>query len=141
MKTFKIAIIALLLLVLSVAFVSATEISDFNAPKGFDEGFGESMDNEDDFSIVLNDYDKDFDEDLFKGDHFHQVTVKGDLAEFNDTFNDEAGVMELIKIGKTYYVVKCKYAENTDPSKISDCTKYLEEFNKKNDLKPEKIKV
>jgi len=69
------------------------------------------------------------------------VTVNGTIAEFNDTFNDEAGVMELIKIGKTYYVVKCKYAENTDPSKISDCTKYLEEFNKKNDLKPEKIKV
>ncbi|WP_458453570.1 hypothetical protein [Methanobrevibacter sp.] len=139
MKLYKIVLITLLALCLSVTLVSATDISDFNSPKGFDEGFGEVMENDKDFSIVLEDYDKDFDKDKFKGDEFNQITVKKNIAEFNDTFHDEVGAMELIKIGKTYHVVKCKYSGNDDASKIKDCTEYLKEFNKKNNLKPEKI--
>ena len=46
--------------------------------------------------------------------------------------------MELIKIGKTHQLVKCKY-KDTDSSKIPECVKYLEEFNKINNLTAENI--
>lgn len=139
MKIFKIALFSLFLICISIAFVSATSIDEFKSPQGFDEGIGESMDYED-FSIVLDDYDSEMDENPFKGDAFHQINIKGKIAEFNDTFNDEVGSMELIKIGKTNYIVKCIY-HDTDSSKIKNCTKYLKEFNKVNDLEPEKINI
>ena len=138
MRIIKVSILILIALLLSLSFASAVDISEFNPPKGFDEGFGKSMDY-DDYSIVIEDYDTDLDKDLFKGDNFNHVTVKGKMAEFNDTFHDEVGAMELIKIGKEHHIVKCKY-DGDNASKISDCTKYLKEFNKKNNLNPEKIK-
>lgn len=138
MKAFKILTIALLL-ILSVGMVSAIDISDFHSPKGFDEGFGEIMEFED-YGITIDDYDAELDyNNVFKNDEFHNITIKDNIAQYTDSFHDEVGVMELVKIGKSSYVVKCKYS-GTDDTKINDCLKYLKEFNKKNKLEPEKIK-
>lgn len=138
MRLFKILSIALIVLMFSVGIASAIDISDFHSPKGFDEGFGERMDYED-FSITIEDYDAEFDyKNFFVNDEFHNLTFKGNMVEYVDSFHDSVGTMELIKIGKSNYVVKCNF-EGDDTSKISDCTKYLKEFNKKNKLQPEKI--
>ncbi len=47
MRIIKVSILILTALLLSVSFASAVDISEFNPPKGFDEGFGESMDYDD----------------------------------------------------------------------------------------------
>ena len=134
MKKTKIVLLALLLLILTVGAVSAIDIMSFKSPKGFDEGYGGSM-TKGKFSISIDDYDSDLNKDLFKGDNIHPVTVKGNFGEFNDTFKEEVGAREIIQIGKENYTIECKY-DGKDVSKISECVKYLEEFNKKNDLKP-----
>ena len=133
MKKTKIVLLALLLLILTVGAVSAIDIMSFKSPKGFDEGYGGSM-NKGDFSISIEEFDRDLNKDLFIGDGIHKATVKGNFSEFNDTYKDEVGARELIQIGKTNYTVQCKY-DGKDASKISECIKYLEDFNKKNDLK------
>lgn len=99
--------------------------------------YAESMD-KDDFSITIEKYDKEFSFSPLKSDSFSNVTIKGKFGEFTDSFHDEVGAMELIKIGKTHQLVKCKY-KDTDSSKISECVKYLEEFNKINNLTQENI--
>ena len=134
MKKFKIVITGLIVLFLAVSFVSAVDIDEFKAPSGFDDGIGGSMDNGD-FSIKLDSFDKDLNSDEFKGDSFKKVTVKDDVAEFIDDFKDSVYCKELIKIGKKEYVVTCSFNEK-DSSKLSECSKYLQDFNKKNDLKP-----
>lgn len=138
MKMFKIFGIALVLLMLTVGIASAMDISDFKNPKGFDEGFGEAME-KDDFAISIEDYDKDLHEGKLDGDHFHQYTVKGKIAEYNDTFNNQYGVAEIVEVGKETYVVKCVY-KGDEQDKTPECTKYLEEFTKLNNLKQLQIK-
>ena len=126
-----------MLLVFTVGIASAVEISDFKAPNGFDDGIAESMD-KDDFSITIEEYDKEFSFSPLKSDSFNNVTVKGNFSEYTDSFHDEVGAMEVIKIGKNHQLVKCKY-KGTDSSKIPECVKYLEEFNKINNLTQENI--
>lgn len=137
MKISKIFCICAVLLVFTVGIASAVEISDFKAPNGFDDGIAESMD-KDDFSITIEKYDKELMFSPLKSDSFSNVTIKGKFAEFTDSFHDEVGAMELVKIGKNHQLVKCKY-KDTDSSKIPECVKYLEEFNKKNNLTPENM--
>lgn len=139
MKMYKIFGISLILLMLTVGVASAMDISDFKAPKGFDDGFGEAME-KDNFAISIEDYDKDLHGGALDGDHFHNYTVKGKIAEYNDTFNDQYGVVEIVEIGKETYLVKCIY-KGDEKDKTSECTKYLEEFNKINHLKQIKIKA
>lgn len=139
MKMYKIFGIALILLMLAVGVASAMDISDFKAPKGFDDGFGEAME-KDDFAISVEDYDKDLHGGALDGDHFHKYTVKDKMAEFNDTFNDQYGAAEIVEVGKETYVVKCVY-KGDDTGKTAECIKYLEEFNKVNHLKQLKIKA
>ena len=137
MKISKIFCICAMLLVFTVGIASAVEISDFKAPNGFDDGIAESMD-KDDFSITIEEYDKEFSFSPLKSDSFNNVTVKGNFSEYTDSFHDEVGAMEVIKIGKNHQLVKCKY-KGTDSSKIPECVKYLEEFNKINNLTQENI--
>ncbi|WP_458402828.1 hypothetical protein [Methanobrevibacter sp.] len=139
MKLYKILGIAMILLMLAVGVVSAMDISDFKPPEGFDDGFGAAME-KDDFAISLEDYDKDLHGGALDGDHFHNYNVKGKVAEYNDTFNNEYGVVELVEVGKETYLVKCVYKGDAK-DKTSECTKYLEEFNKVNNLKQLKIKA
>jgi hypothetical protein len=137
MKISKILCICAVLVIFSIGIASAVDIDDFKPPSGFDDGIAESMD-KDDFSITIEEYDKDVSSSPFEGDHFNNVTVKDNIGEYTDSFHDEVGAMELVKIGKTHQIVKCKY-KDTDSSKISECVKYLKEFNKKNNLTPENI--
>lgn len=137
MKISKIFCICAVLLLFTIAVASAVEISDFKAPNGFDDGIAESMD-KDDFSITIEKYDKEFSFSPLKSDSFSNVTIKGKFAHFTDSFHEEVGAMELVKIGKNHQLVKCKY-KDTDSSKIPECVKYLEEFNKINNLTAENI--
>ena len=134
MKKFKIVITVLTLLFLAVSFVSAVDIDEFKAPRGFDDGIGGSMD-KDDFSIKIDSFDKDLNSDEFQGDSFKNVTVKDDVAEFTDDFKDSVYCKELVKIGKNTYTVTCSF-NGKDSSKLSECSKYLKDFNKKNNLEP-----
>ena len=139
MKLYNVLIALMILVMCSVGFVSAIDVSDFNPPKGFDEGFGNSMDYGD-FSISVNDYDADLDySDNFENTPFNNVVIKEDICEIQDSFHDNVGVSEIVKIGKHQYVVKCTYDGN-DTSKINECANHLKEFNKKNDLTPLSIK-
>ena len=135
MKKFKIIGLTLLLLIVATGIVYASEdISNFKSPEGFDDGIAGSMD-KDDFSITIDEFDKDLNKDLFNGQGIQGVSINGTFAQYNDTYLNEVGARELIKIGKTDYTVQCKYDGN-DNSKVSECIKYLEDFNKKNNLKP-----
>ena len=97
MKLYNVLIALMILVICSVGFVSAIDVSDFNPPKGFDEGFGNSMDYGD-FSISVNDYDADLDySDNFENTPFNNVVIKEDICEIQILFMIMLGLVKLLK--------------------------------------------
>jgi len=133
-------LILLLMIFLAGTVSAAVDIMDFKSPDGFDAGYGGSM-SYNDYSITIEPYEKNMDQDVFESDNFKNVTTNGNFTKFDDEFHEQVGVFEIIQIGKEQYLVKCIY-DDRNTSQWGNCLKYLKEFNEKNNLTaitPEKL--
>ena len=128
----KIAILVIFLL-LSIGFVSAVDLDDFQLTDGFESDSTNLATDEDDFSLSVADYDKELDYDLlFKDDGDYTVTV-GEISKYVDKTVEQTGVLEIVEIDNEQVLIEI-YSE--DMSKLDDCYDKLVEFNELNDLKP-----
>ena len=140
MNKFKISLITVMLLLLSISAVSAVGITDYNAPIGFERNpvtFTHG-----DFEMDLKPYSTFIDyDDYFKTNDDRNVTIINETyAEYIDSFKDKSGTLEIIKIDGDEYLIDCSYDE-LDKSKTQTCLKYLKEFNDVNKFKPIKIEA
>ena len=140
MNKFKISLITVMLLLLSISAVSAVGITDYNAPIGFERNpvtFTHG-----DFEMDLKPYSTFIDyDDYFKTNDDRKVTIINETyAEYTDSFKDKSGALEIIKIDGDEYLIDCSYDE-LDKSKTQTCLKYLKEFNDVNKFKPIKIEA
>ena len=140
MNKFKISLITVMLLLLSISAVSAVGITDYNAPLGFERNpvtFTHG-----DFEMDLKPYSTFIDyDDYFKTNDDRNVTIINETyAEYTDSFKDKSGALEIIKIDGDEYLIDCSYDE-LDKSKTQTCLKYLKEFNDVNKFKPIKIEA
>jgi len=140
MNKFKISLITVMLLLLSISAVSAVGITDYNAPIGFERNpvtFTHG-----DFEMDLKPYSTFIDyDDYFKTNDDRNVTIINETyAEYIDSFKDKSGALEIIKIDGDEYLIDCSYDE-LDKSKTQTCLKYLKEFNDVNKFKPIKIEA
>ena len=140
MNKFKISLITVMLLLLSISAVSAVGITDYNAPIGFERNpvtFTHG-----DFEMDLKPYSTFIDyDDSFKTNDDRNVTIINETyAEYTDSFKDKSGTLEIIKIDGDEYLIDCSYDE-LDKSKTQTCLKYLKEFNDVNKFKPIKIEA
>jgi hypothetical protein len=140
MNKFKISLITVMLLLLSISAVSAVGITDYNAPIGFERNpvtFTHG-----DFEMDLKPYSTFIDyDDYFKTNDDRNVTIINETyAEYTDSFKDKSGTLEIIKIDGDEYLIDCSYDE-LDKSKTQTCLKYLKEFNDVNKFKPIKIEA
>ncbi|MEE0925798.1 MAG: hypothetical protein U0L35_08890 [Methanobrevibacter sp.] len=140
MNKFKISLITVMLLLLSISAVSAVGITDYNAPIGFERNpvtFTHG-----DFEMDLKPYSTFIDyDDYFKTNDDRNVTIINETyAEYTDSFKDKSGALEIIKIDGDEYLIDCSYDE-LDKSKTQTCLKYLKEFNDVNKFKPIKIEA
>ena len=98
MNKFKISLITVMLLLLSISAVSAVGITDYNAPIGFERNpvtFTHG-----DFEMDLKPYSTFIDyDDYFKTNDDRNVTIINETyAEYTDSFKDKSGALEIIKI-------------------------------------------
>ncbi|MDO5820754.1 MAG: hypothetical protein Q4Q32_02940 [Methanobrevibacter sp.] len=140
MNKFKISLITVMLLLLSISAVSAVGITDYNAPIGFERNpvtFTHG-----DFEMDLKPYSTFIDyDDYFKTNDDRNVTIINETyAEYTDSFKEKSGALEIIKIDGDEYLIDCSYDE-LDKSKTKACLKYLKEFNDVNKFKPIKIEA
>ncbi len=140
MNKFKISLITVMLLLLSISAVSAVGITDYNAPIGFERNpvtFTHG-----DFEMDLKPYSTFIDyDDYFKTNDDRNVKIINETyAEYTDSFKDKSGALEIIKIDGDEYLIDCSYDE-LDKSKTQTCLKYLKEFNDVNKFKPIKIEA
>ena len=140
MNKFKISLITVMLLLLSISAVSAVGITDYNAPIGFERNpvtFTHG-----DFEMDLKPYSTFIDyDDYFKTNDDRNVTIINETyAEYTDSFKDKSGALEIIKIDGDEYLIDCSYDE-LDKSKTQTCLKYLKELNDVNKFKPIKIEA
>ena len=140
MNKFKISLITVMLLLLSISAVSAVGITDYNAPIGFERNpvtFTHG-----DFEMDLKPYSTFIDyDDYFKTNDDRNVTIINETyAEYTDSFKDKSGTLEIIKIDGDEYLIDCSYDE-LDKSKTQTCLKYLKEFNDVNKFKTIKIEA
>jgi hypothetical protein len=140
MNKFKISLITVMLLLLSISAVSAVGITDYNAPIGFERNpvtFTHG-----DFEMDLKPYSTFIDyDDYFKTNDDRNVTIINETyAEYTDSFKDKSGTLEIIKIDGDEYLIDCSYDE-LDKSKTQTCLKYLKEFNDVNKFKQIKIEA
>ena len=138
MKKFGMMLVSLILLVSVMGVVSAV-ITDYNAPVGFERNpvtFSHG-----DFQMSMDSYSSfvDYDSHFKSGDDRKVEIINGTFAKYTDSFKDEVGALELLKIGDDQYIVCCSF-DGLDKSKTNDCLKYLEEFNEVNKFKPIEIK-
>ena len=135
----KMIFVSLILLIFCISAVSAFQITDYNAPIGFERN--PVTFTHDDFEMEMKSYSAfiDFD-DYFKSDDNREVKMINETyAEYTDSFKEKVGALELLKIDGDQYIVDCSF-DGLDKSKTKDCLKYLEEFNDVNKFKPIKIK-
>lgn len=130
---------ALILLTFSISAVSADGITDYNAPVGFERNpvtFTHG-----DFEMEMKWYSDFIDhDDYFNNTDDRKVEMINDTyAEYTDSFKENVGALELIKIDGDKYIVDCSF-DDLNKNKTKDCLKYLEEFNEVNKFKPIKIK-
>ena len=96
-----------------------------------------------DFEIYVTHYDSDdwFNHILFENSDGYDVCI-GDhnIANYTDYNSNNAGVLELVDINGEECIVECSH-KGTDESKLVECNKYIEEFNKLNKVKPKTINV
>lgn len=133
--------LAILILICAIGMVSAAEISDIKIADGF-ENLGDGNYENDANHIKLDIMDKkDVNpiKDVFKNDSSVKYTlVAGKLNNtfnYTDGVNEQAGIVELVKINDKEYVIDC-YAYNNDTVPLDKIYDALEEFNKLNDLTP-----
>ena len=140
MNKFKIALITVILLSLSISAASAVGITDYNAPIGFERNpvtFTHG-----DFEMDLKPYSTFIDyDDYFKTNDDRNVTIINETyAEYTDSFKEKSGALEIIKIDGDEYLIDCSY-DDLDKSKTKTCLKFLKEFNDVNKFKPIKIEA
>lgn len=140
MNKFKIALITVILLSLSISAASAVGITDYNAPIGFERNpvtFTHG-----DFEMDLKPYSTFIDYDnYFKTNDDRNVTIINETyAEYTDSFKEKSGALEIIKIDGDEYLIDCSY-DDLDKSKTKTCLKFLKEFNDVNKFKPIKIEA
>ena len=137
MKLFKYGLI-LLLILLSVSVVSAVQ---YTAPSDFHQDGGAFVYG--DYEIYATPYDSDdwFNLILFENSDGYEVYIgENNIANYTDYNSKHVGVLELVDINGEECIVDCYY-DGTDSSKLVECNKYLEEFNKLNNVKPKTIEV
>ena len=140
MNKFKMALITVILLSLSISAASAVGITDYNAPIGFERNpvtFTHG-----DFEMDLKPYSTFIDyDDYFKTNDDRNVTIINETyAEYTDSFKEKSGALEIIKIDGDEYLIDCSY-DDLDKSKTKTCLKFLKEFNDVNKFKPIKIEA
>lgn len=127
----KIAILAIFLL-LSVGFVSAVDLDDFELTDGFSKD-STNFATDDDFSLSVANYDEDLDYDLlFKDDGDYTVTV-GEISKYVDKTVKQVGVLEIVEIDGEKVLIEL-YSGNM--SDLDECYDKLIEFNELNNLEP-----
>lgn len=134
----KIIFLSLVVLALAVGVVSASSITDYNAPVGFDRNpvtFSHG-----DFEMDMKSYSSFMDyDDYFNSTDDKKVQINGTHAEYVDNAFKKVGAAELVEIDGETYVVYCTY-DKLDANKTKECFKYLEEFNDVNKFKAVEIK-
>ncbi len=138
MDKLKIILISLILVAFSISAVSAVGITDYNAPIGFERD--PVTFTHDDFEMDMKTYSAFIDyDDYFKSTEDRDVKMINDTyAQYTDSFKDEVGALEIVKIDGDEYIVICSF-DDLDKNKTKDCLKYVEEFNDVNKFKPIKI--
>lgn len=131
MNKYKIIFTSLIVLIFTIGVVSAMEITDLNAPAGFEKN--SLTFTHDDFEMNMKGYALlwDYDNNFEKSDGREVNIINKTYAEYIDSTEGKVGALEIIKIDGEYYLVDCFY-DGLDKNKTKDCTNYLKEFNDAN---------
>ena len=141
----KIMTIAAIVL-FSVGIVSAALNSGLQAPAEFvhSEYWDKNsfmdiwcLPNDNNTRLDINKYDVETDGILFESDSSveYSVTPMGNnIAMFTDGSGNSGGVMEVVEFNGEKYLVSAYLASESSPEKAKDCMKYLDEFNKLNNV-------
>jgi hypothetical protein len=135
---FKLMLVSLIFLAFFIGAVSAADITNYNAPIGFERDPMTFING--DFEMEMDSYSAFIDyDDYFKSEDDRQVEIINDTyAQYFDSDDKKAGALEIIKVDGDQYIVDSSFSGG-DKSKTKDCLKYLEEFNQLNKFKPIKI--
>lgn len=161
MKLSKICLL-LIIITLTIGFVSAVDINEFKAPSNFESdgncSFYElnSLNLVDENGISIEIYTDEsmketaetlgIDEDdsdyssFFKNDTSLNYTVESsddeNIFSFYDGTNEIKGYVELVKVGDEEVCIESEIDSNASDDKLKQSLDVLKEFNKLNNLKP-----